>query len=107
MAKLKMPADAAKALTVPERLLLLCVASAIDFKHAKIAEKVVTEVLVKGLIERAPQGISRSRTAGGSCSGQCCRTYDGLVGLYPNNRLPASVGPDGKAGPIAVVCRSH
>ena len=46
MAKLKIPADAAKALTVPERLLLLCVASAIDFKHAKIAEKVVTEVVV-------------------------------------------------------------
>jgi hypothetical protein len=56
MAKLKMPADAAKALTVPERLLLLCVASAIDFKHAKIAEKVVTEVLVKGLIERDAAG---------------------------------------------------
>ena len=36
MAKLKSPSDAAKALTVPERLLLLCVASGIDFKHAKI-----------------------------------------------------------------------
>jgi hypothetical protein len=44
VAKLKMPADAAKALTVPERLLLLCVASGIDFKHAKIAERVATEV---------------------------------------------------------------
>jgi hypothetical protein len=40
MAKLETPADAAKALTVPERLLLLRVGSAIDFKHAKIAEKV-------------------------------------------------------------------
>ena len=56
MVKLKMPSDAAKALTVPERLLLLCVASAIDFKHAKIAEKVVTEVVVKGLIERDAAG---------------------------------------------------
>jgi hypothetical protein len=56
MAKLKMPSDAAKALTVPERLLLLCVASGIDFKHAKIAEKVVTEVVVKGLIERDTGG---------------------------------------------------
>jgi hypothetical protein len=37
MAKLKMPADAATALTVPERLLLLCVAADIDFKHAKPA----------------------------------------------------------------------
>jgi hypothetical protein len=52
MAKLKMPADAASALTVPERLLLLCVASGIDFKYAKVAERVATEVLVKGLIER-------------------------------------------------------
>ena len=49
MAKLKMPSDAAKALTVPERLLLLCVAAGIDFKHAKIAEKVVTEVVVNGV----------------------------------------------------------
>jgi hypothetical protein len=56
MAKLKMPSDAAKALTVPERLLLLCVAAGIDFKHAKIAEKVVIEVVVKGLIERDAGG---------------------------------------------------
>jgi hypothetical protein len=56
MAKLKMPADAAKALTVPERLLLLCAASGIDFKNAKIAERTVTEVVVKGLIERAAAG---------------------------------------------------
>jgi hypothetical protein len=34
MAKLNMPSDAAKALTVPERLLLLCVASAIDLKRS-------------------------------------------------------------------------
>ena len=50
MAKLKSPSDAAKALTVPERLLLLCVASGIDFKHAKIAERFATEAVVKGLI---------------------------------------------------------
>jgi hypothetical protein len=56
MAKLKMPADAAKALTVPERLLLLCVASGIDFRHAKIADRVATEVVVKGLIERDAAG---------------------------------------------------
>jgi hypothetical protein len=56
MAKLAMPADAEKALTVPERLLLLCVASEIDFGHAKIAERVVTDVVVKGLIERDAGG---------------------------------------------------
>ena len=57
MAKLKMPADAAKALTVPERLLLLCVASGIDFKHAKIAERVATEMVVKGLITLDTGGV--------------------------------------------------
>jgi predicted transcriptional regulator len=44
------------AIAVSERLLLLCVASGIDFKHAKIAEQVVTEVVVKGLIERDAGG---------------------------------------------------
>jgi hypothetical protein len=56
MAKLTMPAEAAKALSVSERLLLLCVASEIDFRHAKIAEQVVTEVVGKGLIERDADG---------------------------------------------------
>jgi hypothetical protein len=56
MVKLKMPADAATALTVPERLLLLCVASGIDLKHAKIAEQVAIEVVVKGLIDRDAEG---------------------------------------------------
>ena len=57
MAKLKMPADAAKALTVPERLLLLCVASGIDFKHAKIAERIATEMVVKDLITLDTGGV--------------------------------------------------
>ena len=76
MAKLKMPADAAKALTVPERLLLLCVASGIDCKHAKIAEKVVTEVVVKGLIEHDTGGhlaladLGRARSPG-DAAGKC------------------------------------
>jgi hypothetical protein len=52
-----MPADAAKALTAPERLLLLCVASGIDFKHAKITECVATEVVVKGLITLDTGGV--------------------------------------------------
>jgi hypothetical protein len=50
MAKLKMPTDAAEALTVPERLLLLCVASRIDLKHAKIVERTVIDAVVKRLI---------------------------------------------------------
>ena len=57
MAKLKMPSDAAEALTVPERLLLLCVASRIDLKHAKIVERVATDVVVKGLITLDTGGV--------------------------------------------------
>ena len=57
MAKLKMPADAAEALTAPERLLLLCVASSIDLKHAKIVERVATDVVVKGLITLDTGGV--------------------------------------------------
>ena len=52
-----MPADAAEALTVPERLLLLCVASRIDLKHAKIVERVATDVVVKGLITLDTGGV--------------------------------------------------
>jgi predicted transcriptional regulator len=32
------------------------VAAGIDFKHAKIAERVATEIVVKGLIERDTAG---------------------------------------------------
>jgi hypothetical protein len=41
--------------------------------------------------------VDRPRARGGC--GRCCRSYDGLVRLHPNSRLPASVGPDGKVGP--------
>jgi amino acid transporter len=47
-----MSAEVAKVLTVSERLLLLCVPSGIDFRHAKIADRYATEVVVKGLVER-------------------------------------------------------
>jgi hypothetical protein len=50
MTKLTTPAQTAEALSVPERLLLLCVAAGIDFKHAKIGERFATEAVVKGLI---------------------------------------------------------
>jgi hypothetical protein len=57
MAKLKMPANAANALSTPERLLLLCVAAEIDLKHAKIAERFATEAVVKGLITLDTGGV--------------------------------------------------
>ena len=70
----------------------------IEFKHAKNAERVMTDMLVKGLLECDSGG--HSRAAGASCRRRCCRTYDGLVALYPNNSLPAGGGPDGKVGPV-------
>jgi hypothetical protein len=56
MAKPTTPAQTAEALSVPARLPLLRVAAGIDFEHAKIAERVVTEAVVKGLIERDAGG---------------------------------------------------
>jgi hypothetical protein len=50
MAKLTTPAQTAETLSVPERLLLLCVATGIDFKHAKVAERFATEAIAKRLI---------------------------------------------------------
>jgi hypothetical protein len=52
--KIAMPAEAAKALSVSERL--LCVAAEIDFKHAKLGDRVATEVVVKGLANRDAAG---------------------------------------------------
>jgi len=56
MAKLTTPAQTAQALSISERLLLLCVAAGIDFRHAKIADRVAIEVVVKGLIDRGTGG---------------------------------------------------
>jgi hypothetical protein len=45
-------ADAASALTVPERIPLFCVASGTDWEHAHITGATVTAMVVRGLIER-------------------------------------------------------
>jgi hypothetical protein len=50
------PAQTTEALSVPERLLLLCVAARIDFKHTKIAERLAIEAVVKGMITRDTGG---------------------------------------------------
>jgi hypothetical protein len=52
MAKLTMPAEAAKALAVRERVLLFCAASGTDWLHAGVTGETVTAVMVKGLVER-------------------------------------------------------
>ena len=52
MAKLIMPAEAAEALRVSERMLLFCVASNTDWKHPAIPGEIVTTMVVKGLIDR-------------------------------------------------------
>jgi hypothetical protein len=56
MAKLTMPAEAAKALSVRERVLLFCAASGTDWVHAGVTGETVTAMVVKGLIERDAGG---------------------------------------------------
>ena len=50
MAKLMRPADEAQALSVRERVLLLCVASNTNWLHAGVPGETVTAMIVKGLI---------------------------------------------------------
>ena len=56
MAKLTLPAETAKGLTVRERVLLFCAASGTDWQHAGIPAETVTAMIVKGLIERNAAG---------------------------------------------------
>jgi len=56
MAKLTMPADAAKTLAVRERVLLFCAASGTDWLHAGVTGETVTAMAVKGLVERNAAG---------------------------------------------------
>jgi hypothetical protein len=56
MAKLSIPAEAAAALRVSERVLLFCVASTTDWKHTAIPGEIVTTMVVKGMIERDAGG---------------------------------------------------
>ena len=56
MAKLSMPAEAAAALRVSERMLLFCVASNTDWKHPAIPGEIVTTMVVKGLLDRDAAG---------------------------------------------------
>jgi hypothetical protein len=56
MAKLSIPAEAAAALRVSERMLLFCVASNTDWQHTTIPGEIVTTMVVKGLIERDAGG---------------------------------------------------
>jgi hypothetical protein len=79
-------------------MLLFCVASNTDWKHTAIPGEIVTTMVVKGLIERDAAGQLALTECGGAVLRACCRTYDGLVSLYPNNRLPASVGPTARLG---------
>jgi hypothetical protein len=57
MAKLtKMPADAAAALTVSERMLLFCAASATDWRLARVPGEVVATMMVNGFVNRDATG---------------------------------------------------
>jgi hypothetical protein len=74
IAKLSMPAEAAAALRVSERMLLFCVASGTDWKHPAIPGEIVTTTVVKGLIDRdgwrsTLPHRSRARRAPGNAAG--------------------------------------
>jgi hypothetical protein len=56
MAKLKMPAEVAAALSVRERVLLFCIASGTDWLLARITEETVITMLLKGLVQRDTTG---------------------------------------------------
>jgi hypothetical protein len=50
------PEAQAASLSIPERLLLFCVASRTDWERAGIAGAVITAMVIKGLIERDVAG---------------------------------------------------
>ena len=52
----KPTADAARALSIPERILLFCVASDTEWEHAGITGTTVTAMIVRGLVQRDPAG---------------------------------------------------
>ena len=56
MSKRPAKADAAPALSIPERVLLFCVAS----DHAGIMGMTLTAMIVRGLIQRDPAGEGRA-----------------------------------------------
>jgi hypothetical protein len=49
-------ADAAPALSIPERVLLFCIASDTDWEHASVTGMTVTAMIVRSLIQRDPAG---------------------------------------------------
>jgi hypothetical protein len=58
MVKLMRPADEAQALSVRERVLLLCVASNTNWLHAGVPGETVTAMIVKGLITPDGEGLA-------------------------------------------------
>jgi hypothetical protein len=57
MPKSMMPGDAAKALSARERVLLFCVGSGTDLRHAGLSSDTVSAVIVKQLISRDGAGM--------------------------------------------------
>jgi hypothetical protein len=51
-----MPAEEAAALSVRERVLLFCIASATDWLFARITEETAIALLLKGLLQRDTTG---------------------------------------------------
>jgi hypothetical protein len=51
------PAAKAEALSIPERVLLFCIVSHTEWERAGITGATVTNMVVRGLIERDPAGL--------------------------------------------------
>jgi hypothetical protein len=62
MAKLSMPTEVAKALSIRERMLLFCIASDTDRKKAAFNDVVISRLVAKGLVDRKPGGRALSLT---------------------------------------------
>jgi hypothetical protein len=64
MAKMPNPQSIAAGLTVPERILLLCLASDTDWQKAGVTHATAQHMLVQGLIERDHAELPRWRDSG-------------------------------------------
>jgi hypothetical protein len=97
MAQLKMPADAAKALTAPERLLLLCVAAGIDRKPRAGAPVLMCPISAPfyvgsdshhlvGVRDSSPRALAICFSASSSASLRCAQLVLYALSIDPPKR---------------------
>jgi hypothetical protein len=62
MAKHPTPESIAAGLSVPERVLLFCLASGTDWQNANVTHATAQQMMVRGLVERAAGATSYALT---------------------------------------------